>query len=175
MNRRILIIGPSGSGKTTVAQSVARELNLPLVSMDDFRRKMNNGFPTVLHNNKRVRTHEDPKSWDGHAIFHKLRALLATGFVAEGNHLLMYPQIAALEGTERYYIDVPFAVSVERRKTRHRYLPADVSFNLIGEQETARVVAPQLAMPGVVKLDGTRTPYVTATAIIHRQFEPVVA
>lgn len=172
MNRRIIIVGPSGSGKTTIGQALARELKLPLISMDDFRCKMTHGCaPKVLHGKENIRTYEDPACWDGNAISCKLRALAPTGFVAEGNHLLMYPQIAAIENTERYYIDVPFSVSVERRKTRHRYLPADVSFNLIGKQETDRVVAPQLTMRGVIRLDGLLSTYALGTEIFHQQFE----
>lgn len=134
--RRIILVGPSGSGKTTVAQAVARALGVPLFSMDDFRMKgIRSSLITVEHKGRQVRTYEDPQLWDAHAILHKLRACYnaGVGFVAEGNHLLIYHQIAELPGTEKYYIDVPFSVSVARRKTRHRNSESDDSFKLIGE------------------------------------------
>lgn len=170
MSRRIIIVGPSGSGKTTVAQAVARELGVALISMDDFRiRKSNKVLFTARAGAQEVRSWENPGCWDGNAISSKLRAAhqLGVGYVAEGNHLLMYPGIAALDA-ERYYLHVPFKVSLERRRTRHRFLPADESFKLIGVQETARWVAPQQLLPGVVILDGTAHTYVTGQAIIHR-------
>lgn len=172
--RRIIIVGPSGSGKTTVAEAIARELKLPVVSMDDFRvRNLRRRLlPLVEHAGQKIRTYEDPIFWDGHAIGCKLRALVqsGSGFVAEGNHLLHYPDVRAIPDTELYYLDVPFKVSVDRRKTRHRYSPADESFALIGEQETQRWVAPQLACRGIIRLDGTAHTYVTGSSIIHQDF-----
>lgn len=173
--RRILIIGPSGSGKTTVAQAVARELRLPLISMDDYRAKRKAAQYFVEHHGRQVRNYEDVRMWDGNAIACKLRACIqaGSGFVAEGLHLLAYPEIAALPIAERYYLDVPHRISVARRKTRHRFLPADESFVLIGEQQTALHVAPQLALPDVIRLDGTASTYVTGSSIIHREFHGV--
>jgi hypothetical protein len=170
--RRLIIIGPSGSGKSTVAQAVARELRLPLISMDDYRAKPKSAQYFVEHRKKRVRNFEDPRCWDGNALACILRALIQgdLGFVAEGLHLLAYPEIAALPVTERYYLDVPHRISVDRRKTRHRYLPADESFVLIGEEQTALNVAPQLALPDVIRLDGTASTYVLGSSIIHREF-----
>ena len=167
--RRILIVGPSGSGKTTVGQAVARELDVPLISMDDFRSRGVLRKFFVEHPSGRVRNYEDPRMWDGNAIACKLRAFARTGsgFVAEGNHLLYYPEIRTIPETELYYIDVPFEVSLARRKTRHRYLPADESYLLIGASETARWVSPQLAARGIVRLDGTESTHNTAQAIIH--------
>lgn len=173
--RQILIIGPSGSGKTTVAEAVARELAVPFISMDHFRAKPKGAQYYVDHRGRKVRNYEDPRCWDGNAIACKLRACIqaGTGFVAEGLHLLAYPAIAALPITERYYLDVPHRVSVGRRKTRHRFLPADESFVLIGEAQTALHVTPQLAMPDVIRLDGTASTYVTGSSIIHREFHGV--
>lgn len=172
--RRIIIVGPSGSGKTTVAEAIARELKLPVVSMDDFRVRSHRGrsIPFVDHDGQKIRTYEDPMFWDGHAIGCKLRALVqaGSGFVAEGNHLLYYPEVRAIADTELYYLDVPFKVSVERRQTRHRHSPADESFALIGEHETQRWVAPQLAARGIIRLDGTASTYVTGSSIIHQDF-----
>ncbi len=170
--RRIILIGPSGSGKTTVAQAVARELALPLISMDDYRAKPKSAQYFVEHRGQRVRNYEDVRCWDANAIACRLRASIqaGTGFVAEGLHLLAYPAVAALPITERYYLDVPHRVSVARRKTRHRFLPADESFVLIGEQQTALNVAPQLALLDVIRLDGTASTYVIGSSIIHREF-----
>jgi shikimate kinase len=175
--RRIIIVGPSGSGKTTVAEAIARELNLPVVSMDDFRSKGKCVLQFYVdHRGKKVKNFEDPRLWDENAIACKLRACIQAGqgFVAEGNHLLAYPSIAAILDTERYYLDVPHKVSVARRKTRHRYLPADESFILIGEEQTRLIVAPQLAMPDVIRLDGTLHTYVTGSTIIHRHDAPAL-
>jgi shikimate kinase len=167
--RRIVIVGPSGSGKTTLAQAVARELGVPVISMDDFRAKRRAAI-LVAHGKEEVRTFEDPRLWDGNAIACKLRALIAqrSGFVAEGNHLLYYPEIRSLPDLELYYLDVPFQVSVARRRTRHRFSLADESFALIGESETARWVKPQTAARGIRVLDGTEHTYVTGQAIIHQ-------
>lgn len=167
MSRRIIICGPSGAGKTTIAEAVGRILNLPVLSMDNFRaRKLR--YPTVKVGDHEIRTYESPECLDSNAITCKLKALLLTrgGFVAEGNHLLAYPVIATIPGLECYYLDVPFAVSLERRKTRHCFLPADESFALIGEQETARHVVPQLQRPGIVRLDGTLPPEQSVGAIL---------
>lgn len=170
--RRILLVGPSGSGKTTVAALISRALGLPVVSMDDFRIRGIRHPPYVMVDGKQIRTYEDPRLWDGHAVACKLMALISAGngFVAEGNHLLHYAPIAALPDTEHYYLDVPFGVSLDRRKTRHRYLPADESFALIGESETARWIAPQLSHPGIIRLDGLLHPEANAANIVERRF-----
>ncbi len=157
--RRIIIVGPSGSGKTTVADMVAASSGLPLISMDNFRTR---GVRTtkyfVQHNGERVRNFEHPDLWDGNVIAFKLQALIRSGqgFVVEGNHLLHYPAIAAIEATERYYLHVDHAVSVKRRETRHRYSPADESFIRIGQSQTACWVEPQKQLPRVVVIDGSR-------------------
>lgn len=169
MSRQIIIVGPSGSGKTTVAQAIARELGLPLISMDDFRiRKSNKVLFTARAGTQEVRSWENPGCWDGNAISSKLRAAhqLGVGYVAEGNHLLMYSGIAALDA-ERYYLHVPFKVSLQRRKTRHRFLPADESFKLIGESETLRWVAPQQDLPNVVLVDGDNPTYTLVQQILR--------
>lgn len=168
MNRRILIVGPSGSGKTSLAEALAVALGIPLISMDNFRAHGYSKVFTVEHKGRKIRNYEDPRMWDENAIACKLRWSVETGagFIAEGNHLLMYPAIAALPGVERFYLDVPHAVSLARRRTRHRYLPADESFRLIGEAQTARHVAPQKHLPGVRVLDGTREPSVTLAEIL---------
>lgn len=169
MKRRIIIVGPSGSGKTTVAEVVARELGLPLVSMDAFRARGLRLQFYVDHAGQKVRNYEDPRMWDPNAIACKLRALITTGhgFVAEGNHLLRYPEIAGIPNAEWFYVDVPHAVSLARRKTRHRYLPADESFALIGEEQTKIQVEPQRHFPGVRVLDGTRPPADVAACILY--------
>ncbi len=169
--RRIILVGPSGSGKSTVAEAVARNLGLPCISMDDFRIKMRSLY--VLHRSQRVRTFESPELWDSNAISYKLRACIRanSGFVVEGNHLLHYPAVASIADSERFYLDVPFKVSLARRKTRHRYLAADESFALIGEGETARYVWPQQALPGVMVLDGTKPVANIVSAIL---FPPVM-
>lgn len=169
MKRRIIIVGPSGSGKTTVAETVARELGLPLVSMDAFRAKGLRLQFFVEHAGQKVRNYEDPRMWDPNAIACKLRAVIAAGggFVAEGNHLLRYPEIAGIPHVECFYIDVPHAVSLARRKTRHRYLPADESFALIGEEQTKIQVEPQRHFPGVRVLNGTRPPANVAADVLQ--------
>lgn len=171
--RRILLIGPSASGKTTVAQAIARELGLPVISMDDYRTKLMRSPQYVMHDGEKVRNYESIDNWDANAIQCKLRALCQNGmgFVAEGNHLLQYPAIAAIPDTERYYIDVPFAVSLARRKTRNRGIAPDWSFQKIGERMTAEIVAPQKAFPGVRVLDGT----LPASEIARMILQPVAA
>ena len=169
--RRILLVGPSSSGKTTVAEMVAHELGLPLVSLDDFIIRGSRKHHYVDHEGHQIRSYQNPACWDFHAFGCKLSALLyaGSGFVAEGNHLLHYPQVAAIPETERYYIDVPYGVSLDRRKSGHKFLPADESFAIIGEEETARWVAPQLKMPGVIRLDGRASCEFTAAKVILRQ------
>lgn len=155
MNRCILIVGPSGSGKTTVAEIVARELGVPLISMDDFR--VRRRWPLYVDSAKKLRTFESPLLWDGRAIACKLRACIqaGSGFVTEGNHLLYYPEIAALPDVECFYLNVPFAVSLKRRQARHRGTEADRAFALVGESEIKRYVLPQRSVPGITVLDGT--------------------
>ena len=167
--RRIIIVGPSGSGKTTVGQAVARELGNPLISMDDFRTRGRRTAPMIDVGDATIRTYEDPCLWDGNAIACKLTAFVraGVGFVAEGNHLLYYPAIRALPRLELFYLDVPFAVSVARRKARHRGVPSDFSFAQIGERETERWVKPQLAARGMVLLDGNELPHVNGNKIVH--------
>jgi cytidylate kinase len=116
--RRILIVGPSGSGKTTVARLVAGRLGLPLVSMDDFRIK--GRLSVRLPSGDNVRTFEHPALWDADRLAIRLFDCLETanGFVAEGNHLLHYAIVRAIPDTLRFYIDVPFEVSLQRRSTR---------------------------------------------------------
>lgn len=169
--RRIIIIGPSGAGKSTVGEIVARELGVPLVSLDDFVIRGARKHQYVEHEGHQIRSYLNPACWDSNAFGCKLSALqfAGSGFVAEGNHLLHYPQIVAIPNTERYYLDVPFGTSLDRRKCRHKFLPADESFAIIGEEETARWVSPQLKAPGVVRLDGRASPEFTAAQIILRQ------
>lgn len=154
--RRIILVGPSGSGKTSLAHELSRLINLPVVSMDDFRAKsyLHGQFPQV----GRIRNYEHPDCWDPVAISSKLRTMSrrGEGWIAEGNHLLHYPAVAELE-SERYYLDVSFEVSLERRKSRHRFSPADESFVAIGREQTQLWVAPQKLLPGVVTFDGRRT------------------
>lgn len=128
--------------------------------MDNFRaRGVRATKFLVEHNREMIRNYEHPDLWDGAVIGFKLQALIreGRGFVVEGNHLLHYPQILALEGAERYYIHVDHATSVKRRETRHRYSPADESFAKIGAAETARWVEPQKTLPGVRVIDGLTT------------------
>lgn len=157
--RRIILVGPSGSGKTSLAHELSRLLNLPVVSMDDFRAKSypKQQFPYVWIKGQRIRNYESPTCWDPVAISSKLRTMSqrGEGWIAEGNHLLVYPAVAELE-SERYYLDVPFEVSLERRKSRHRFSPADESFAAIGREQTQLWVAPQRLLPGVVTFDGRR-------------------
>ncbi len=163
--RRIIITGPSGAGKTSVATEVARELGVPVISMDNYRAKSCRGGEYVTHAGKQVRNYEAVSNWDGHAIACKLRALIQNdqGFVAEGNHLLAYPAIAALPGIETFYLEVPFAVSLARRKTRNRGTAPDWSFALIGREQTTLIVEPQKNRPDIVVIDGTYpTPEIVA-------------
>lgn len=171
--RRIILVGPSGSGKTSVGRAVAQELGIAFLSMDDFRaRKSNKTWKYVTVAGRHVRNFEDPSNWDCNAIAGRLLGLTRQnrGFVVEGNHLLQYPEIAALTETERYYLDVSFDVSISRRTTRHRFLPADESFVLIGRSETRRWVEPQKDMPGIRVLDGLAPIQDTVRAIV----QPVV-
>lgn len=169
--RRIIIVGPSGSGKSTIGDMVAAGSGVPLLCMDDFRMRRSRMPKFVVQIGKRnVRNYEHPDLWDGRAIAMKLSALIIAGkgFVVEGNHLLYYPEIGALsEGCELYYLHVDHATSVARRKTRHRYLPADESFMKIGEAETARWVIPQKNFPGMVVFDGSRSTGALAGAILQ--------
>jgi hypothetical protein len=135
-----------------VGEADARELGVAFFSMDEFRAK---GMFYVQHAGKNVRNFEDPKLWDKNALSHKLRAAFAKGFVCEGNHLLVYPQIAELN-CERFYLDCDFATSLARRKTRNRGTAPDWSFAIVGESQTALHVTPQKTMPGVRVLDATR-------------------
>lgn len=154
MNRRILLIGPSASGKSTVAEILARELRVPVVPMDAFRCKR---MLFVTHEGRQVRNFEDPRMWDDNALACKLRALINSnqGFVAEGLHLLRYPAIAAIPQTERWYLDIPHELALARRKTRHRNLPSDESFAIIGREQTRIHVEPQKDIPDVRVIDGT--------------------
>lgn len=169
--RSILIVGPSGSGKTTVGEAVARELGLPLLSMDSFRAKGLRKQFHVEHAGEKVRNYEDPRMWDGHALACKLRACVqaGSGFVCEGNHLLQYPEIAELsQRAAVFYVDVPFSVSVERRRQRNRGTAADWSFALIGEAMTKKFVEPQKSAHGLVILDGTKPTADLVAAIVDR-------
>lgn len=157
--RRILIVGPSGSGKTTLAAQLASQLALPLISMEDFRMRLNRNVPYVQLGTQQVRAYENPVYFDANAIWHKLQAAmrLGQGFIAEGAHLLRYPAIADMADkcdVEIFYLDVPHATSLERRKRNNKGTLHDESFALIGESETAKHVVPQKAMPGVTVLDG---------------------
>lgn len=125
--------------------------------MDDFRVNGRIMPLFVEHAGKKVRNYEDPRMWDENALAHKLRACADTGFVCEGNHLLRYPSIAALADTERYYIDIPFEVSLARRKTRNRGTAPDWSFALIGKMMTKVIVEPQKDWPRVRVIDGQLT------------------
>jgi shikimate kinase len=166
----ILIVGPSGSGKTTVGEAVARELGLPLLSMDSFRAKGLRKQFHVEHGGEKVRNYEDPRMWDGHALACKLRACVqaGSGFVCEGNHLLQYPEIAELsQRAAVFYVDVPFSVSVARRKQRNRGTAADWAFAIIGEEMTKWFVEPQKSAHGLVILDGTKPSADLVAAILE--------
>jgi len=154
VSRRIVIVGPSASGKTTLATAIAQELGCPMLSMDDYRQR---GMYFVQHEGRKVRNYEDPRGWDANAIMCKLRVLcnVGQGFVAEGNHLLRYPDIAAIPEIETYYIDLSFATCLSRRKTRNRGTEPDWSFAQIGRRMTCEIVYPQRDVPGIRILDGT--------------------
>lgn len=171
--RRILLVGPSGSGKTTIGQIVSMAIGVPLLSMDDFRtRGVRSTKYWIAAGKEKIRNFEHPDLWDGRAIAMKLEALIraGNGFVIEGNHLLHYPQIAALAPRcDLFYLHVDHAMSVARRRTRHRYSPADESFIQIGEVETARWVVPQKLFPGIHVIDGTRSTGRLADRILNPQ------
>jgi len=118
---KIIIVGPSGSGKSTVAQLVARQLDIPLIHMDDFRQS--GRFICSLPDSTDVRSFENPGLWDADRI--AIRCFNAVesndAFVAEGNHLLVYDIIRRIPDTLRYYLDVPFEVSLKRRSDRAGY------------------------------------------------------
>lgn len=172
--RRIIIVGPSGGGKTALAEALARELGIPVISMDEYRVRSNRTPIMTEVAGRKVRNYEHPHYWDSNSVACKLRACIqaGAGFIAEGNHLLTYPAIAALaadesNGIELYYLDVPFAVSLERRTHRNRGTLADQAFAIIGEQETAKWVTPQKAIPGVRVLDGTALTTDTTATILQ--------
>jgi len=152
---------------------VSDALGCSLISMDDFRsRGVGRTKYFTQHNGEKIRNYEHPDLWDGLAITHKLRAFIrdGLGFVAEGNHLLHYPGIAELaQHWEIVYLAVDHATSVVRRKTRHRYSPADESFIRNGALQTALWVEPQKFLPRVRIIDGTFALDVIASLILRHE------
>lgn len=155
MNLRIVIVGPSCSGKTTVARYVSGALGLPLVSMDGFRVSGRRYFVDVA--GREVRTFEHPQLWNERRIGFALTEELDRGFVAEGNHLLRYPEIASIPNLQCFYLDLPWESVIARRRDRARMNAADESFILVGELETAKYVLPQKDHPGIRILDARKS------------------
>lgn len=161
--RRLLLVGPSGSGKTTLAESLASRFSVPVIAMEEFRMRLNRNVPFVMHAGQQVRAYDHPVYFDANAISHKMLAQIRArrGFIVEGAHLLQYPAIAHMAADdianiEVVYLDIPHAVTLERRRRNNKGTLHDESFALIGESETAKHVTPQKLMPGVRVLDATR-------------------
>ena len=149
----VLIAGPSASGKSTLARAVGLALRRRVLSLDDFFDRTQPCFYVETAQGP-VRTYEDPRSYDGAALARQAEES-AGGVVIEGLSLFLYPAIQALPA-HWFYVDVPFATCLERRLARKPARRSDLSFQLVGEAESARHVGPQARLPGVVVLDGLR-------------------
>lgn len=159
---RLIIAGPSCSGKSTLAAEYAKQQGITLFSLDDFRRR---AIRMVEYQGARVRSYEHADCWDGLAFAAALASFHGP-FVAEGVCPLIYRQVLDWVDADRFYIDVPFSVSLARRMQRNRHKPSDEAFALIGESETKRWVEPQKTLPGVRVLDGTLSPSELIPALI---------
>lgn len=146
---RLILAGPSCSGKTTLAEQYATITGIRLFRLDDFRRRVKR-FVTGTD----VRNYEHPDCWDGRTFAEAL-ATCTGPFIAEGVCPLHYREVLEWVDADRFYMDVPFAVCLARRKARGRHGPSDTAFAMFGEGETREWVEPQRAVAGVRILDGT--------------------
>lgn len=142
----ILIAGPSGSGKSTVAQLVGAEMNMPILSLDDYFLRgvrcdliLNEGFTKVRH-------WEHPRQYDGARLAADVR-VRGRPCVVEGFVIFQYPEIIELGGL-RVYLDVPLATAMQRRMDRRPRRRSDEAFAIVGEYTTAKWVSSQLSEVG---------------------------
>ena len=168
------IAGPSCSGKSTVAGLLAGALDAPLLRMDGryvkgYRRPVVNGYESF----------EQPEQYDAESLVRDLDAAQegTDTVVTEGFLLFRYPAILA-RTTHRFYVEVPHAELVRRRKARVAaggdavWGPnggnpaADAGWLAHGEQEWLAHGACQAQVPGMTVLDGMLPPGVTVEAIL---------
>lgn len=147
---RILIAGPSCSGKTTLAVEYAKATGIQVFSLDSFRSRTKR---YVQINGVEWRDYENPDCWHGRA-FAQMLATQQGPFIAEGTCLFRYREVIDWLDADRYYVDVPFAVSLERRRARARNKQADETFAATGENGLIRWVEPQKLIPYMRILDG---------------------
>ena len=153
------ICGPSCSGKSTVADLVGRFLERRVYALDGYWRK---GVAHIHVDG--VRTFERPDQYDDERL---LADLAGDGrAIAEGFVLFAYR--ALLERTShRYFIELDWDEIVRRRNARPRSNGhADEGFDRIGRREWLVWGEGQRDLPGMIVLDGRRTPDELAKRIV---------
>lgn len=112
----ILIGGGSCSGKTTLAQQLATQLNIPIISLDQFFRRNDPTAPHLALNNQSVFDCNHPETIDLQQAIAHINQFPGPKII-EGHFALTYPELREL-ATLKVFITCPPEIRQERRITR---------------------------------------------------------
>lgn len=162
IGNNLVLVGPSGCGKTIIADHFARAYGLTAFKLDDYYIH-HDPIYIVGKDGEPYRTYERPFMYDGDKMMmdvHKdcMAKMMSPGTwytVIEGFVALHYKAVRQFPAI-KVYLDIPFDLSVERRKTRNRGDLSDLSYEMSGEQEYKEFILPQKHMDDVHVLDGTK-------------------
>jgi uridine kinase len=112
----ILIGGGSCSGKTTLARALADQLQIPLISLDQFFRRHDPNGPQILINGEWMFDCNHPETIDLVAALDHL-CTIPEPRIIEGHFALTYPNLRAL-ATHLIFVDCPPQVRQARRIQR---------------------------------------------------------
>ncbi|ARU42076.1 hypothetical protein CCB80_13370 [Armatimonadetes bacterium Uphvl-Ar1] len=112
----ILIGGGSCSGKTTLAQLLATELNIPLISLDQFFRRDDPTAPHITLNNQQLFDCNHPETIDLPLALAHINQNPAPKII-EGHFALTYPELRTLANI-KVFITCPPKIREQRRLTR---------------------------------------------------------
>lgn len=164
VGNNLILVGPSGCGKSTLANHFATTYGMAHFNLDDYYVR-HDPLYVFGKDGEPYRTYERPFMYSGDKLMYDvykdcLAKMMPPGTwytVIEGFIALQYKSVQQFPGI-KVYLDVPFEVSVQRRKIRGRQDESDITYEMIGDQEIRKFVEPQKYMDGVHVLDATR-PY----------------
>lgn len=180
--KTIGICGPSCSGKTTLAKKLDQQLRGELISLDYFYKSESKPL-YIDYNGEEIRTFERPEQYNGkamaelvetienlekklvyvHEIFDmdkqkmKKKIFMKRDYlILEGFLLFSYEEL--IEKIEhKFYLNIPYEKTLERRSARPRNAPADEGYRKIGKSEWEQFGIKQKEVPGIIILDGTKS------------------
>lgn len=165
---QIGISGPSCSGKSTVAEIIARRLEIPLFHLDD--RWTKGAIKPIINGHK---SYERPSLYDGDGLAKELSG--KSRFIAEGFLLFLYAGL--LEIPHRFFLDISYEEQLKRRIARakarnHSHLgdvndSAEVAWRHNGREEWEAFGERQRHIEGVVCLNGLDEPEELARLILQ--------